>query len=56
MKGLEEIKFGQGFGKIADIQAGAAGKEIYVVSSGDNGKIYRILPRYIKILAQNILA
>ena len=36
--------FGEGFGAITDIQVGPYDGYLYVVSSGAEGKIYRIVP------------
>ena len=43
---LEQIKFGEGFGEITDIQVGAYDGLLYVVSKSD-GAIYRIVPQDI---------
>jgi glucose/arabinose dehydrogenase len=41
---LEGIKFGEGFGHITDIQISPYDGYLYIVSTGPNGKIYRIVP------------
>jgi aldose sugar dehydrogenase len=41
---LEPIIFGEGFGPITDIQVGPYDGYLYILSTGTNGKIYRIVP------------
>ena len=40
---LEGIKFGEGFGHITDIQVSPYDGYLYILSTGPNGKIYRIV-------------
>lgn len=41
---VEGVKFGEGFGRITDIQVGPYDGCLYVVSHGSQGKIYKIFP------------
>lgn len=40
----EDVKFGEGFGAITDIQVGPYDGYLYIVSHGRQGEIYRIVP------------